>query len=212
LQLAHANATFAGKGVPYTPHLLMATQDGVDSKHVPVEFKPTGPSLIKKPGDWDVVNEGMVAVINSGTGSKYGIGKGFPYQIAGKSGTAERFSRTSNAYDTRTNSAYLATRHRALFIAYAPAEDPKISVAVLLEAGAWGASDSGPIARHVLDEWVVDHGGVRPTALAPSDAVTAEPIPETDQSTDPGAGSPQPASSVAPAPASSTDDQGDDTP
>jgi penicillin-binding protein 2 len=210
LQLAHATATFAGRGTPYAPHLLMSTQEGVDSKRVPVDFQPSGPSLIKKPGDWDVVNEGMIAVINSGTGAKANLGKGFPYQIAGKSGTAERFSRTSNAYDTRTNSAYLASRHRALFIAYTPAEDPKISVAVVLEAGAWGAKDSGPIARRVLDEWVVEEGGPKPTALSPTDTVTtAEPIPDNDQP-DPGTAS-QPAGneSVAPAPSSSTDDQGD---
>jgi penicillin-binding protein 2 len=205
LQLAHATATFAGKGIPYAPHLLLDTQDGVDSKKVPAIFDPTGPSLIRKPEDWAVVNEGMVAVINLGTGASYGIGKGFPYQIAGKSGTAERFSRTTNAYDDRTNFARLAARHRAWFIAYAPAEDPKISVAVLLEAGAWGARDSGPIARSILDEWVVTQGGTKPTAISPSDAVTAEPVPSDAPADD---------ETVAPAPASSvpTDDEGDSQP
>ena len=70
-----------------------------------------------------------------------------PFVIAGKSGTAERFSRKSDAYDTNKNTAYLATRHRALFIAYTPAEAPRVAVTVVLEAGAWGAADSGPIAR-----------------------------------------------------------------
>ncbi|SFW44707.1 penicillin-binding protein 2 [Luteibacter sp. UNCMF366Tsu5.1] len=177
LQLAHATATFAGRGVPYKPHFLLDTQDGVDSPRVPQAFPPTGPSLIRKPADWDAVDQGMIAVIN-GEGTGKGLGKGFPYVIAGKSGTAERFSRTTNAYNENKNTAYLATRHRALFIAYTPAEDPRIAVAVVLEAGAWGAKDSGPIARKILDQWVVDEGGQRPTDLSPADVVTSDALPE----------------------------------
>lgn len=177
IQLAHATATFAGHGIPYAPHLLLDTQDGVDAPRVRQAFPPTGPSLIRKPADWDAVDQGMIAVIN-GEGTGKGLGKGFPYVIAGKSGTAERFSRKSDAYDTNKNSAYLAARHRALFIAYTPAEDPKIAVAVVLEAGAWGAKDSGPIARKILDQWVVDEGGPRPEDPSPSDIVTSDTTPE----------------------------------
>lgn len=176
LQLAHATATFAGHGVPYVPHLMLDTQDGVDSPREPQSFPPSGPSLIRKPADWDAVNEGMEAMINSGTGKK--LGGGFPYLIAGKSGTAERFSRKTDAYDTNKNTAYLASRHRALFIAYTPADDPKIAVAVVLEAGAWGAQDSGPIARKILDQWVVDEGGQRPVDPTPGQVVTADAAPE----------------------------------
>ena len=178
LQLSHALTTFAGHGTPYAPHLLLDTQDGVDSPRVPQSFPPTGPSVVRKPADWDAVNAGMVAVINSGAGTGKKLGKGFPFTIAGKSGTAERFSRTTNAYNENKNLAYLATRHRAWFIAYAPAEDPKITATVLLEAGAWGAGDSGPIARKILDQWVVDEGGARPEDPSPGDAVTADAPPE----------------------------------
>ncbi|WP_426285659.1 penicillin-binding protein 2 [Luteibacter sp. E-22] len=178
LQLAHATATFAGRGIPYTPHFLLDTQDGVDSPRVPQSFPPSGPSVIRKAADWDAVNEGMEAVINSGKGTGKRLGTGFPYIIAGKSGTAERFSRKTDAYDTNKNTAYLASRHRALFIAYTPADDPKIAVAVVLEAGAWGAQDSGPIARKVLDQWVVDEGGQRPEDLTPGQIVTSDAVPE----------------------------------
>ncbi|NID06955.1 penicillin-binding protein 2 [Luteibacter jiangsuensis] len=177
LQLAHATATFAGHGIPYKPHFLLDTQDGVDSPRVRQSFPPTGPSLVKKAADWDAVDEGMIAVIN-GEGTGKGLGKGFPYVIAGKSGTAERFSRTTNAYNENKNTAYLASRHRALFIAYTPAEDPRIAVAVVLEAGAWGAKDSGPIARKILDQWVVDEGGARPEDPSPTDIVTSDALPE----------------------------------
>jgi penicillin-binding protein 2 len=174
---------------------------------VPQSFPPTGPSVIRKPADWDAVNQGMEAVIN-GEGTGKGLGKGFPYIIAGKSGTAERFSRTTNAYDQNKNTAYLATRHRALFIAYTPADDPKIAVAVVLEAGAWGAKDSGPIARKILDQWVVDEGGPRPTEAAPTDAVTSDAPPEAAPAGE------SPVQGVQPAGAESTaappDDNGDD--
>ncbi|WP_429200230.1 penicillin-binding transpeptidase domain-containing protein [Luteibacter sp. W1I16] len=150
----------------------------------------------------------MEAVINSGKGTGKRLGNGFPYIIAGKSGTAERFSRKTDAYDTNKNTAYLASRHRALFIAYTPADDPKIAVAVVLEAGAWGAQDSGPIARKILDQWVVDEGGQRPEDLPPGQIVTSDAVPEP---------SPAEASSVQdaqPAGAGSTDlppqDDGED--
>lgn len=193
LQLAHATATFAGRGIPYKPHFLLDTQDGVDSPRVRQSFPPTGPSLVKKAADWDAVDQGMIAVIN-GEGTGKGLGKGFPYVIAGKSGTAERFSRTTNAYNENKNTAYLASRHRALFIAYTPAEDPRIAVAVVLEAGAWGAKDSGPIARKILDQWVVDEGGARPEDPSPADIVTSDALPEAAPSGESPAQGAQPAS------------------
>ncbi|TCV91580.1 peptidoglycan glycosyltransferase [Luteibacter rhizovicinus] len=210
LQLAHATATFAGKGIPYTPHLLLDTQDGVDSPRVAQSFPP-GESIIKKQADWDAVDQGMIAVIN-GTGTGKGLGKGFPYVIAGKSGTAERFSRTTNAYNENKNLAYLATRHRALFIAYTPAEDPRIAVAVVLEAGAWGAKDSGPIARKILDEWVVEQGGPRPTDPGPIDAVTTEPVPDAEHEPAPGSSSPSDAPGGAPADVPADAESTGDTP
>jgi penicillin-binding protein 2 len=163
LQLGHALATLAGHGVPYAPRLVMATKAGVDAAIRPMPNAPSGPSLIRKPDDWKVINEGMRAVIVSGTGKTARLNDGFPYLIAGKSGTAERFSRTSNAYDTNKNNAYLATRHRAWFEAYTPADDPQIAAVVVLEAGAWGAQDAGPIVRRIFDAWAVARGDAIPS-------------------------------------------------
>ncbi|MEO9215695.1 MAG: penicillin-binding protein 2 [Rhodanobacter sp.] len=174
LQLGHAIATFAGHGVPYQPRLVMATKAVTAAQPQPLANPPAGPSLIRKAADWDVVNEGMRAVIVSGTGKTAKLNDGFPYPIAGKSGTAERFSRTSEAYNTNKNSAYLATRHRAWFEAYTPADDPQIAAAAVLEAGAWGAEDAGPIVRKIFDAWVVvAKGGVQPVdAPLPKPATT----------------------------------------
>ncbi|NID17286.1 penicillin-binding protein 2 [Luteibacter yeojuensis] len=200
IQLAHAVATFAGRGIPYAPHLLLDTQDGVDSARVPQTFPPSGPSVVRRAADWEAVNEGMKAVINSGKGTGKKLGIGFPFVIAGKSGTAERFSRKTDAYDTNKNKAYLASRHRALFIAYTPADDPKIAVAVVLEAGAWGAEDSGPIARKILDQWVVDEGGQRPVDLTPGKIVTADTVPEAEAAEASSVGGVPPATAESTAP------------
>jgi penicillin-binding protein 2 len=206
MQLAHALATFAGRGVPYAPRVVMATAD-VGKPPTPLANPPAGPSLIKNMKDWEAVNEGMQLVIYSNdplsTGFGTKLGDGFPYRLAGKSGTAERFSRTTNAYNENKNTAYLAARHRAWFEAFTPAENPRIAVAVVLEAGAWGAKDAGPIARKILDAWLATQGGAVPpnkplqeSAIATASSVEAPPedTPQGDM----------------PAPDSST--AGDDTP
>ena len=183
LQLDHALATLAGHGVPYAPRLVMATRAGVAASIRPLPNPPSGPSLIRTPDDWNVINEGMRAVIVSGTGKTARLNDGFPYLIAGKSGTAERYSRTSNAYDTNKNNAYLATRHRAWFEAYTPADDPQIAAVVVLEAGAWGAQDAGPIVRRIFDAWAVARGDAIPsdTSLpSPSAPGHTESVPLED--------------------------------
>jgi penicillin-binding protein 2 len=179
LQLAHAMATFAGHGVPYAPRLVMATQGAANARPQPLANPPSGPSVIRNPADWDAVNQGMQMVISGPRGTGRQLGVGFPYPMAGKSGTAERFSRTSDAYETNRNTEYLATRHRAWFVAYAPADNPQIAVAVILESGAWGASAAGPIVRGILDTWLAGQGGVLsgsqrlPTSTAPAAPVPA---------------------------------------
>jgi len=191
LQLGHAIATFAGHGVPYAPRLVMATAAVTDGQRRPLPNPPTGPSLIRKASEWDVVNEGMRAVIVSGTGRLARLNDGFPYLISGKSGTAERFSRTSEAYDTNKNTAYLATRHRAWFMGYTPSDDPQIAAAVVLEAGAWGGTDAGPIMRKIFDAWALAKGaklGVSPPASAPpledGNPSPVEDVPAQASSTD----------------------------
>ena len=187
IQLAHAIATFANHGVPHAPRLALATRTVTATTRVPLPNPPSGPSLIAKPADWEAVNKGMQMVIygSRGTGRSAGLGVGFPYLIAGKSGTAERFSRKSDAYDTNRSTAYLATRHRAWFVAYAPADNPQIAIVVLLESGAWGAADAGPIVRKMLDTWLAAHGGVIDGAQRLATPVTAVPgAAETGPATD----------------------------
>ena len=95
----------------------------------------------------------MIAVVNGG-GTAHGLGEGFPYIIAGKTGTAERYSRTDEEW-TSISTAPIE-RHQVLFEAFAPADDARIAVAVALEAGRSGAHDAAPIARKILDAWLKD--------------------------------------------------------
>jgi penicillin-binding protein 2 len=206
VQLAHALATFAGRGVPYAPRVVMSTAD-VGKPATPLPNPPTGPSLIKNMKDWEAVNEGMQLVIysNDPTSTGFGtkLGEGFPYRIAGKSGTAERFSRKTDAYNEDKNTAYLAARHRAWFEAFTPAENPRIAVAVVLEAGAWGAKDAGPIARKILDAWLATQGGpVPPNTPLPETGVAAASSAASAPEDTPQGDMPAPDSSSA----------GDDTP
>ncbi len=191
IQLAHAFATFAGHGIPYAPRLAMATQGPLGSPRELLPNPPSGASVIKSPADWDAVNQGMQMVIYGPTGTGRSLANGFPYLMAGKSGTAERFSRTSDAYNNNKNNAYLASRHRAWFVAYAPANAPQIAVVSMLESGAWGAQDAGPIVRKILDAWLASHGGVIPggdpapaAVLPPPSPVVPEDISNPDDAGD----------------------------
>src|SRR5690606_13758856 len=81
-----------------------------------------------------------------------GIDRDFPYTIAGKTGTAERYSRTDETWTSISTSPI--ERHQVLFVAFTPAEDPRIAVIVALEAGRSGGRDAAPIVRRMLDAWL----------------------------------------------------------
>ncbi|MES2403516.1 MAG: penicillin-binding protein 2 [Pseudomonadota bacterium] len=180
LQMAHALAALADGGSSHTPHLLVATSGGLDSPEIAYR-QPAPVQITHAPADLEAVKQGMLGVIYNPAGTAYaaGIGKGFPYLIAGKTGTAERYSRTSEAYNTNKNLAYLAARHRAWFICYAPADHPQIAIAVVLEHGAWGGSAAAPVARKMLDQWLAD----TPPSQRP-------PVPVTAVATQPASSAP----------------------
>jgi len=150
LQLVQAVSIIADKGVPNPLHLLRGLQTGIDSKPERIEPPAAKPNIIKDPAHWHTVQQGMIEVVNSGTAR--GLNKEFPYQIAGKTGTAERFSRTTEEWTSISESPI--ERHQVLFEAFAPADDARIAVIVALEAGRSGAHDAAPIARKILDAWL----------------------------------------------------------
>ena len=157
LQLAHGVAMLAAGGVSHQPHLLLATQKGIGDAPVPAAQPPAGKPFFANPANWDAVREGMIAVVNGPTGTARTMGNGFPYVIAGKSGTAERYSRTNEVWQSISQVAI--ERHQVLFEAFTPAQDPRIAAIVALEAGRGGGHDAAPVARKMLDAWLLGEPG-----------------------------------------------------
>jgi penicillin-binding protein 2 len=153
IQLAHALSIIAAKGANRTPHLLHAVQSGIGSAPQPAPQPLPGPNVIAHPGNWKAIEEGMSLAVNGPPPSTAsGLGEGFPYPVAGKTGTAERYSRYDETWTSIATSA--VERHQVLFECFAPADDPRIAVVVALEAGRSGASEAAPIARKILDAWL----------------------------------------------------------
>jgi penicillin-binding protein 2 len=150
MQLANAVATLADRGVPHTPHLLRAVQSDLNGKAITVPPAPALPTVIGNADHWLPIEQGMIAVIASGTAR--GLNEGFPYVIAGKTGTAERYSRTTEEWTSI--SASPIERHQVMFEAFTPADDARIAVIVALEAGRSGSHDAAPIVRKILDAWL----------------------------------------------------------
>jgi len=162
LQLAHATANLANDGVVMKPHLVREIEDlrtGVRRQVVPQESYriPVKPEYMK------FVRDAMVDVNISGTGRL--AFQGVPYKVGGKTGTAQVVGIKQGE---KYNESRVAERHRdhSLFIAFAPAEDPAIAIAVLVENGGFGARAAAPIARAAIDYYLL---GKKPTGPPPSD-------------------------------------------
>jgi len=152
LQLASAVATLANGGVPVRPRLVRAVQDARTQavRELPVQ---SGGALAIKPAHLELVRSAMIDVTRPG-GTATRAALGAPYLIAGKTGTAQVVGmKSGEKYDEKR----VRERHRdhALFIAYAPADNPKIALAVLVENGGHGGSTAAPIAREVLDFYLL---------------------------------------------------------
>jgi penicillin-binding protein 2 len=126
------------------------------------------PVKVKDPASWDVIIGGMVGVTSPG-GTAWRSQSGAPYQMAGKTGTAQVFSVGQNEKYREADVAERLRDH-ALFIAFAPADAPKLAVAVLVENGRSGSGTAAPIARKVFDAYLL------PPEVA-ADVPTTTPTP-----------------------------------
>jgi penicillin-binding protein 2 len=153
LQLAHATATLANDGVLMKPHLVKEIENPISH-----QMRLTVPSdegrVNVSQADIDVVKRGMENVTSNPSGTAYQIFRNSTYLVAGKTGTAQVFSLQGQKYHGHALAEKL--RDHALFIAFAPAENPKIAVALIVENGGWGAQAAGPIAKRVLDYYLID--------------------------------------------------------
>lgn len=154
VQLAAATGALATYGDFYQPHLVRALHAPGESELQPV-FQPLArqiPHLDIR--NWDEVIQGMVDVVHGPRGTARAIGRDLDYRIGGKTGTAQVFSMPQDEdYEYDPEEIAFRLRDHALFIAFAPAEAPRIAVAVVVENGGSGSGVAAPIARQILDAY-----------------------------------------------------------
>jgi penicillin-binding protein 2 len=169
LQLAAATATIANNGVPVHPRLLKALQDSRTQETRQLAVPESKEAVAVKPEYISLVRAAMVDVTRPG-GTAAQAGNGAGYSIAAKTGTAQVIGmKQGEKYDEKR----MKQEHwdHALFIAFAPAEDPKLALAILVENGKHGGSTAGPMAREVFDYYLL---GKRPKEKPKLDPEAAE--------------------------------------
>ena len=195
LQLAQATATIATRGERYQPRLVSKVRDARTGEVRTLPPKALPRVELTDPAHWDTIIGGMVGVTNDWNGTARRVQAGAPYQIAGKSGTAQVFGLKQNE---KYNESQVAERLRdhGLFVAFAPVDDPKIAVAVVVENGRSGSGTAGPIARRVIDAYLQPDSAT-PVATA---AATSQTAGSSPNGASPPAGTP-PGAATQPNPA-----------
>jgi len=147
LQLAHATATIANNGLKMRPHIVREVLDVETKTPTPVAKEPIG-QLQLSPENLDIIKRAMIGVNIEGTSATSFVGA--QYVSAGKTGTAQVFTVKQNE---KYNAATVDERMRdhALYIAFAPADEPRVALAMVVENAGFGAQNAAPIARRVLD-------------------------------------------------------------
>jgi len=154
LQLSNAVATLSSDGKLMTPEVVQATEDPSTHKRTKMAPIKIADVPINDPGNWWRIEHAMSLVVHSPHGTARRISHGLKYKMAGKTGTAQVFSIAQDAeYDAEEVAKRL--RDHALFIAFAPVEEPKIAVAVIVENGGSGGAVAAPIARKVIDHYLL---------------------------------------------------------
>lgn len=160
LQLANAAATMATHGKRFRPHIVAATEDPLGGARNIVSPQRLADVDIQNEFYWQSVVAAMHDVMQSDRGTARAAGLGASYEMAGKSGTAQVFSiAQEESYEEEDIEEHL--RDHALFISFAPIDNPKIAVAVVVENGSSGSRTAAPIARAVMDRYL----GANPGAL-----------------------------------------------
>ncbi|WP_298719074.1 penicillin-binding protein 2 [uncultured Oceanisphaera sp.] len=152
LQLARAVAIMVDHGETVHPRLLHGIKGPEGMISMPVS--KGNPIQLKQDSFWDVGLSGMYRVINGREGTARRAFADTPYKAGGKSGTAQVFGLAENQqYDHASTKEHL--RDNALFVAYAPFENPEVVVSVVLENAGGGSSHAAPVARALLDLYMI---------------------------------------------------------
>lgn len=172
VQLAQAVSTLSNGGTRYKPQLVIGTQDATTHVQVP-QPKPAPENLGFKPENVEVVRQAMVAVTKEGTSARVFAGAG--YNSGGKTGTAQAVSLSQKE---KYNAARMEERQRdhSLYTAFAPAEAPRIALAVIVENAGFGSASAAPIARRVFDYWLLSQYPSEEDLAAVSKGLATAPI------------------------------------
>ena len=153
LQLASATATLATRGKRYKPHMVAAIEDGLTGERRIIQPERMPDVEISNDIYWDFVLGAMHDVMQGTRGTARAVGTGAAYEMAGKSGTAQV---VSIAQDSEYDDEELEERQRdhALFISFAPFDEPRIAVALIVENGESGSGVAAPIAKSIMDAYL----------------------------------------------------------
>ena len=153
LQLASAVGVLATRGARYRPHMVAAIEDPLTGERTITQPERLDDVVISSEFYWDYVIEAMHDVLQGPQGTARAVGVGAPYEMAGKSGTAQV---VSVAQDEKYDELELEERQRdhAWFVSFAPVDNPRIAVAVIVENGESGSSVAAPIAKAIMDEYL----------------------------------------------------------
>jgi penicillin-binding protein 2 len=152
IQLAHATATLSMRGINITPQVARARRDTGTSELKLFATKISETLPVERSQNWEAIIDSMVEVTNGRRGTARRVGKGLSFDVAGKTGTAQVFGiKQDEKYDAETLERKL--HDHALFIAFAPAENPEFVVAIVVENGGSGSRVAAPIARKMIDQY-----------------------------------------------------------
>lgn len=153
LQLAQATAAIASRGMLVQPHLVSRIEN-VDGKVSRPTIKPRRLLADLDPQAWQSVIDAMHAVVQGPTGTARRSAEGARYEYAGKTGTSQLFGIRQNE-EIENEDVEERLRDHGLFIAFAPLDHPVIALAVIVENGSSGSASAAPVARQVLDEYLL---------------------------------------------------------
>ena len=186
LQLAQGTATLANNGLYRRPHLVHAVRDPRTGELTATPSTPDYRIPLKQ-ANVDVIKNAMADVVRVGTARRAFVGT--KYQAAGKTGTAQVFSLRGGQY--RAAALQERLRDHALFMGFAPVDNPQIAVALIVENAGWGASAAAPVAREIFDYWlspqrqdkIVRARAIEVDALPAAAASPADDAPEAPEDT-----------------------------
>jgi penicillin-binding protein 2 len=175
LQLAHAVATLANDGVVMKPHLVKSLEDATTRKRTLTVPKESGRIPLKQE-NIDVIKRAMVGVTTDQSGTGYMAFRNAGYVAGGKTGTAQVVGLKGAKYNHHMTPERL--RDNALFTAFAPADKPRIAIAIVVENAGFGSTSAAPIVRKALDYYLLGkRPGDKATTVA-AKAAAAAPTPE----------------------------------